>query len=160
MAVAAVVGLLLWLQARDESTIAQEPGQLEPDQGSEHRRPPAGFKYATDPPTSGPHLPSALKRGQPLTNDQLLHALEQGNVVMVYGNPADVKSLRVLRDDIAGPYDPATVAAGSAIILTSRPGTQGVTALAWRRMLRVPSAEDPRLQEFADAWLGRGAAPQ
>jgi hypothetical protein len=31
-----------------------------------------------------------------------------------------------------------------------------VIALAWRRRLRVASATDPRLREFAAAWLGLG----
>jgi hypothetical protein len=32
-----------------------------------------------------------------------------------------------------------------------------VLALAWARQLKVPDAEDPRVHQFADFWLGRGA---
>jgi hypothetical protein len=160
VSVAAVGGLLVFLQSRDDSTLDSAPGQELPDQGNEHRAPPAGFRFATDPPASGPHRAVPVKRGQPLSRDQLLHALELGNVVIFYGPGVDAGPLRALRDDVAGPFDPATVNAGAAIILSGRAGTKGVVALAWRRMLRTASAEDPRLREFADAWLGRGAATE
>ena len=44
------------------------------------------------------------------------------------------------------------------MILADRPGTDGVVALAWRRMLRARGPTDPALEAFADYWLGRGAA--
>jgi Protein of unknown function (DUF3105) len=162
VSVVAVGGLLAFLQSRDESTITDEPtvGDQLPDQGAEHRRPPAGFRFASDPPTSGPHLPEPLRRGQPLTRDQMLHALELGNVVILYGPDVDADPLRALRDEIAGPFDPVTAEVGAAIILSGREDLQGVVALAWRRLLRTPTADDPRLRDFADAWLGRGAGAQ
>ena len=163
VAIAAVVGLLLFVQSRDRSTVSDEtgagaaPGRLLPDQGAEHRRAPAGFRYATDPPTSGPHVPSPVRREGPLSRDQLLSALESGDVVLVYGDPADEGALRALQEDIAGPFDPAIAAAGQAVLLERRAGTGGVVALAWRRMLRARSATDAQVRAFAEHWLGKGA---
>jgi hypothetical protein len=165
VAVVAVVALLLFLQSRDKSTLdtgdskpQQGVGTLEPDQGSAHHKAPAGFRYASDPPTSGPHLPVKIPARGSLSTDALLHALEVGDVVLVYGSDADGSKLAALRDDVAGD-DPALVGAGQAILLDRRAGTSGVVALAWRRLLRVSSANDPRLREFAQSWLGHGAAP-
>ena len=65
--------------------------------------------------------------------------------------------LRALQTKLTGPFDPVLAANGAAVILAYRPGADGVTALAWRRVLRAPSAADPALEQFADYWLGRGA---
>lgn len=164
VALAAVVGVLLFVQSRDKSEVqtAEGPGRELPDQGNEHRRPPAGFKYATDPPASGPHLPATVKRdAAPLSDDQLLHALEMGDVALVYaGHQGQEQVLKGIQDDVSGPFDPDLAGTGQMVLLDKRPGTKGVIALAWRRMLAVPSVNDPRLREFADAWLGKGAEGQ
>lgn len=164
VAVAAVVGLLLFVQSRDRSTFSGDsaaksaPGRLLPDQGDEHRRPPAGFKFATDPPASGPHLAAPVRSEAPLSRDQLLHALETGDVVLFYSDPGDEPALRSIAEDVAGPFDPALAGAGQAVLVERRPGTQGVIALAWRRMLTVPSARDAQVHAFAEAWLGKGVS--
>jgi hypothetical protein len=44
------------------------------------------------------------------------------------------------------------------VILSRDPAVEQVTALAWRHRLRAAPADDPRLREFADFWLGRGSA--
>jgi hypothetical protein len=166
VAVAAVVGLLLFVQSRDRSTIsgdssagdgAAAPGRLLPDQGAEHRRPPADFRYATNPPASGPHLPLPVRREGAITRDQLLHALHAGNVVIIYGKAADEPRLRAVQDDVAGPFDPDLAAVGQAVILTRQPQSKDIIALAWRHELRTRSADDAKLMAFAEAFVGKGA---
>ena len=163
VAVAAVVGLLLFVQSRDRSTFGgatgdSAPGRLLPDQGHEHRAPPAGFKYATAPPASGPHRPIPIRAESPLSRAQVLHALESGDVVLFYNDRADEPKLRAIADDISGPFDPTLARAGQAVLVEHRPHTRGVIALAWRRMLTASSASDSRLHAFAEAWLGHGAS--
>jgi hypothetical protein len=159
---AAVVGLIALLNSREKATFTevQGPGQALPDQGRRHLEPgqsPAA-PYASDPPTSGPHVPVAVTRdGAPLSDDQILQALEAGNVILLYGSAQPPPALRALADDLAGPFDPELAKAGQAVILARRPGTRGVVALAWRHLLRVPSATDPALRTFTDFWLGRPA---
>jgi Protein of unknown function (DUF3105) len=134
-------------------------GQRFPDQGDVHLgpgdlRPP----YNSDPPTSGPHLVSpVVRQGAALRDDGLLTALEVGDVVIVYGTPQPPAALMRLADAVGGRFTPALAAAGQAVVLMRQPGTVGVIALAWTRMLRVASANDPALVEFAQQWLGRGA---
>ena len=166
VAVAAVVGLLLFVQSRDRSTFngdtgasgAGAPGRLLPDQGDEHRAPPASFKYATAPPASGPHRPVPIRAEAPLSRDQVLHGLESGDVVLFYNDPADEPKLRAIAEDISGPFDATLARAGQAVLVEHRPHTKGVIALAWRRMLTTASAGDSRLHAFAEAWLGHGAS--
>jgi hypothetical protein len=164
VALAGGIGLLAFFVARDDAPVrsgdARGPGQAFADQGARHLRPGGRGRgaYNSSPPTSGPHVPAAISRDEaPLTDDQLLHALELGNVVIAYGTRSPPPGLRELARDVAGPFDPALARAGQAVILARRPGTRGVVALAWRHLLRAPSAADPGVRGFAEAWLGRGA---
>jgi hypothetical protein len=136
VAVAAVIGLLLFGQSRDRSTFSDG---------------------ASRPPASGPHLPEPVRREAPLSRDQLLHVLELGDVVLFYGRAADAAALRAIADDVSGPFDPALAAAGQSVLVDRRPGTRGVVAVAWRHVLEAPSGRDPRLRTFTEALLGKGA---
>jgi hypothetical protein len=115
--------------------------------------------YNSNPPTSGPHFVQPVARdGVPLSDDQLLQALELGDIVFIYGGPAPPPGLQALASTVGAPFSPQLAAAGQAVIVSPRPRTAGIIALAWTRMLRVSNPGDPRLPEFARFWLGRGAA--
>jgi hypothetical protein len=159
-----VVVLQLVLSSRDDADVsgaaAAGPGELQRDLGSKHL--PSGqhvpLEGLTDPPTSGAHHPRLVTRdGAVLSPDEILHALELGDVILFYGGAKPPAALRALQDDVSGPFDAEVAAAGQQVILARRPGVRGVTAAAWRRLLRAPGADDPALRSFAEAWLGRGA---
>jgi Protein of unknown function (DUF3105) len=159
----AAVALSLVLSGRDDAGVngaaAAGPGELQPDLGSRHLTPDQHVPLSglTDPPTSGAHharLPT--RDGVALSPDEILHSLELGDVILFYDAPKPPAQLRALQDDVSGPFDAEVAAAGQQVILARRPGTQGVVAAAWRRLLRAPGASDPALRDFADAWIGRG----
>jgi len=126
----------------NQGNVVLRPGQLRP-------------LYDSNPPTSGPHLLKPVTRdGVRLSNDQLLTSLSRGNVVLLYGAPSAPPPLQSLARSL-GAFTPSLATAGQAVILSPRPGTHGVIALAWAHMLRVASAGDPRLRDFAAFWLGR-----
>ncbi len=113
--------------------------------------------YDSDPPTSGAHVPEpVLRDAGSINNDQLLQALEVGNVVLMYGANRPPPGLAALANGLGASFTPALAAAGQAVILARRRGTKGVVALAWTRMLHVASAADPALREFVQGFLGRG----
>ena len=158
-----LVALAIALGARDRSTLSRSagPGQAFPDHGDRHLSPgtpdPA---YAEDPPASGAHIPTPVGRdGGPLSTDQLLTALEEGNVVLVYAPTRLAPALRALARAVAGPFDPVLARAGQAVILDRRPRPTGgeVVAMAWRHAQRVATPADPKLRTFVSYWLGRGA---
>ena len=156
-----LVGLSLAVATRDPSGVETRggPGEALADQCARHSPPPAGFRYATRPPASGPHRPRLPRRDERrLSDDELLHALELGNVVLAYGASRPPAALRALRNDIAGPYDVELAAAGQAVLLVEHPAAGESTALAWARRLRTRDPADPALREFAEHWLGQGAA--
>ena len=117
-------------------------------------------RYDSDPPTSGAHRAAAVRADESeLTDDQLLSALALGDVVVMYGTHRPPAALRQLAGTVAAPFSTALAAAGQAVILARRPGTSGLLAVAWTRIVSVRSAADPRLRSFILLWLGRGAAP-
>jgi len=163
LAAVAVGASLLFFSSRDTPRLATGtgPGEAFRDLGSRALRPGErpGVRYDSDPPTSGPHVPTAVTRdATTLTDDQILTALAAGNVVLLYGGATPPAGLRALATAVAGPFDTAVARSGQAVILARRPGTRGVVALAWAHRQVTPDAADPRLRAFAESWLGRGAS--
>jgi hypothetical protein len=163
------IGLILLLSGyfagRDQAAVSggtSGPGQAFSDLGHAALSPgqprPA---YNSDPPTSGPHNPQPVTRdGATLTDDQVLEALQLGDVVIVYGTKQPPPGLTKLASTAAPPFTPALAATGDAVILARRPATSGLVALAWTHLLRVSSPSDPQLGQFVSFWLGRGAPGQ
>lgn len=135
------------------------PGIAVKDMGDAHLRPgQAPPRYDSSPPTSGPHVPASIRKdGVILSVNQVLEALELGDVVLVYGSPAPPAALKRTAKAAASPFTPALAAAGQAVILDRRPGTPGVIGLAWAHMIRVATPTAPSLRQFIQYWLGRGA---
>jgi hypothetical protein len=146
LAVAAMAAVALVVTSRDDSPVAgaiEGPGEVQPD--------------GADPPASGPHGDELVTRDRTrITDDQLVRALELGNVVILYDGARPAPALVRLQKDVAGPFDAELAAAGQAIILARRPGAGPATALAWKRILRAGDPADPALRAFAEFWLGRG----
>lgn len=114
--------------------------------------------YNSNPPTSGPHLPAAVPRdGVPLSDDQLLEALQMGDVVIFYGTSRPPAGLEQFARSVAPPFTAALAAIGETVIIAPRPGTDGLVAAAWTHLLSVRGVSDPQLREFVAYWLGRGA---
>jgi hypothetical protein len=156
-AAVALFGLVLLLSALDDAEVApaQGPGELRPDRGAAHDGPARAS--GDEPPTSGTHRPELVTRDRrTLSDDQIIHALELGNVVLLYDGPDPGAWLERVQRDVAGPFDAEVAAAGQAVILARRTGAGAATALAWRRILKTDDPRDPRLLEFAEAWLARG----
>jgi hypothetical protein len=142
-----------------DGSVVRTIGQTFPDLGHAHLRPGQPRPtYNSDPPTSGAHIPEPILLDRNVLNDdQLLEALEVGDVVLMYGAGRPPPGLVALARQEAGRFTPALAAAGQAVVLAKRPGTNGVIALAWTRLLHVPSAADPALRRFVNQYLGRGA---
>jgi hypothetical protein len=161
VAIAACAVLITILANRDSSGVggSSGPGTLEPDRGSAHVTTPYTPASPPDnPPSSGNHMPEdVVHDATALSDDELLQALELGNVVLTYASARPPAALRSLQKAVAGAFDPELAAAGQAVILDHRPGSRGVIALAWRRRLRASDPADPQLRAFAEAWLGQGA---
>jgi hypothetical protein len=160
VALAACIGLITVLTSRDSSQVSEAtgPGTLEPDHGSGLQSGPATPASPADrPPTSGKHRRADVTTDQrELTDDEILQSLALGDVIITYEEAKPPAALVALQRDInGGAFDPSLAGAGQAVILARRPSA-GTQALAWRRRLVASGPQDPKLREFADAWLGQG----
>lgn len=160
------VGLIVLLSGffagRDQPGVsggAIGPGQAFADLGHAALRPGQPHpSYDSNPPTSGAHVPEPVTRDEVrLSDDQLLSALELGDVVIVYGGSRPPAGLAQFARSAAPPFTASLAATGDAVILAPRPGTPGLVALAWAHLLRLPHVSVPDLREFVGFWLGRGA---
>ncbi len=162
------IGLIILLSGyfagRDQPGVSGSsgPGQAFSDLGHAALRPgQPGPNYNSNPPTSGAHVPEAILRdGATLNNDQLLQALQVGDVVIAYGTRQPPAGLMRFARSVAPAFTPALAATGDTVILARRPGTDGLVALAWTHLLQVRTASDPALGQFVSFWLGRGAPGQ
>jgi hypothetical protein len=150
------------LAGRDDPGVSSSTGTLGVkfrDQGHAHLAPGSLHPvYDSQPPTSGAHVPLGIAHDDTQLNvDQLLEALELGNVVIMYGSKSPPAGLRSLANAVSSPFTPALAAAGQAVVLDHQPGTTGLLGLAWTRLLKAGSVSDPNLRGFAQEWLGHGA---
>jgi hypothetical protein len=158
--IAVLSGFFAGRDAAGVSGPATQIGQQFRDLGHAHLQPgqprPA---YNSDPPTSGAHIPEPILLDRNVLNDdQLLEALEVGDVVIMYGTGKPPPALAQFARSLGGRFSPALAASGQAVVLAKRPGTEGLIALAWTRLLSVKSARAPELAQFVSEWLGRGAS--
>jgi len=128
---AAVVGLMLFLNSRDDAHLDPSAVVL------------PGEPFATPE--------QYLDAGQ-------VRLLRRGDVYLLYGDRRAPAQLEALRERLSGPPDPALEQAGQAVVLVRRAGLDGVVALGGERILRASDASDPQLEPFASQLLG-GAQP-
>ena len=143
----------------------------QPDRGSRRaaarqgRAPSAARASTSRAPGSPTRRPAAphherlvTRDRRSLTPDEILHALELGNVIVFYGAARPPAALRALQDDVSGPFDAEVAAAGQQVILARRPeparppAPRGGTCCAPRTRRTRGCASSPR------RGCGRGAA--
>jgi hypothetical protein len=137
---ATVVGAVLLLQSRDDAEV-----------GGEAAGP--GEQIADSCPSRTERIARDRRR---LSDAQLRTALSQGNVVIRYA-VRPTPELRRLQRDVAGPFDAEIAAAGQAVILDAGGEPTELEARAWGRRMTVGPGEAAQLQDFTEAWLGKGA---
>jgi len=159
---------------------SETPGTHYPSQGhpGHDKKDPsevAGFKYNSDPPTSGMHLErfsDALLNTAPLPKYLQVHLLEHGNVLMQYN--CDCPDVAGALAQIAQLYNnrllpPGQVTftadiaqsieeRGTGVIVAPYPGMKHKIALtAWTRMQTFDSIDQPAMMRFINAYLANAA---
>ena len=130
------------------------PGQFVSSMGNRHVSPAeVGLTtYNSDPPTSGPHLPSITEWGvhqEPIAKELQVHNLEDGGVVAQYNCPAASQDCKALIEKLAGvvrKYDRA--------VLAPYPGMSHKIALtAWTRIDKFNDFDEKRIVRFIEAYI-------
>jgi hypothetical protein len=127
VALAGSIGVIAFLQARDDAGIGGSGSGARVEQGP-------GTTATTETDTR----------------------LRSGNILLTYSDQRDGPALRALAEDIAGPPDMSLVDAGQAVIVEQRPDQdEPVVAHAWHRRLVARSGAEPEVREFVEFWLGQ-----
>ena len=133
---------------------AGSPGVFVASLGNRHLGPlEVGLTaYNSDPPTSGPHLPTIARWGiheNPIPKELQVHNLEDGGVAVQYNCPPTSQECRTLVEKLAqivGRYDRA--------ILAPYPGMSHKIALtAWSRIDKFNELDEKRIVRFIEAYI-------
>lgn len=127
---AAVVALMLFLNARDQAEVDPAARTL-PGQ--------------------------AFSQPEQYLDARQLRLLRLGDVFLLHGARRAPAELTALRDRLSGPPDPVIEEAGQAVIVARAPQVDGVVALGGERILRAADPADPALEQFASQLLGAAA---
>lgn len=135
---------------------AQAQGTQFPNQGQEHiNRGQTHAAYNSNPPTSGPHYLDPAPWGvheQPLPDEQLVHNLEHGGIVIHYNCPDGCTELVGQLRDLASGYR-------SKVLLAPRPdpGVKcRITLTAWTWLDCFDAFDAERINAFIRAHKDRG----
>ena len=131
------------------------PGEFVPSLGNRHVGPTVvGLTtYNSDPPTSGPHLPSIARWGihdDPILKELQVHNLEDGGVVVQYNCQKQNPECQPLAQKLA------TIAKRyNHVILAPYPGMSHRIALtAWTRIDKFNAFDEKRIARFIEAYIG------
>jgi Protein of unknown function (DUF3105) len=108
---------------------------------------PASVKFATDPPTSGPHLFTTPPRGlvtRALLPAEQVTVLETGDVLVQYRDASDAKVVQALNQT-------GVTIAPNATLRTR------IVATAWTYKLECGGVDQPSLQRFISSHKGQPA---
>ena len=136
-----------------KAILTPKPGQAVANMGNAHiTETQIGTSvYNTTPPTSGPHLGNLASWGihsQPIPNEQQIHNLEDGGVVVQYNCPDGCKDLVAQLAAIVKKYD-------EQVILAPYPGMDSRIALtAWTRIDKFDDFDAQRIERFIKAYRG------
>ena len=150
-----VAALALFLANR--STGQPTSVQRFPIQGQQHitlgqTHPP----YNSDPPTSGWHYDTPLASGfheQPAADEQTVHNLEHGHVVVYYdcSKLADCQGVKDQLQKLAERYRNWKVT-----IVPRQNADAALAVAAWGTLDKLSSYDEARINAFISAWRDRG----
>ncbi len=123
-------------------------------QGVGHLRGGQRYNYRDIYPTSGPHSSRGTSAGfydSPQRPEEIVHALEHGNIVIYYDKPGEeaIKTLREWTSLYSGPWD--------GVIAMPKPGIGlSVVLTAWTKRLTLERFDRAPAAAFIDLFRGRG----
>ena len=110
--------------------------------------------YSTTPPTSGPHtasVPAFRVYDEKLSDEEAVHGLEDGAVIINYKPELDEPTVTKLRD-IANAY--LNTDGKDHIIMTPYPGlAEPVVMTTWGRIDRLEAFDEARVRTFIEAYV-------
>jgi hypothetical protein len=155
VAVLVFVGLGYYLFQASNKPIdpSQQPGETFENQGAEHINEGSTehVTYNSNPPTSGPHWPSAAAWGiydNPEKDERYVHNLEHGGIWISYKPTVDANTVAQLKD-FAKRY--------RKVIVTPRAANDSNIALAaWTHKQNLDGYDEAAILKFIEAYYDQG----
>lgn len=149
-----LIGLVVWSIQKANQPV---PGQAVAIQGQQHitlgQSHPA---YNSDPPTSGWHYDQPAEAGfyeTPLPDEQLVHNLEHGHVVISY----DCSKLSDCETNMAELQSIVARFQRWKVVAVARENLDAAIALtAWGRLDKLETYDEDRIVNFVKYWRDRG----
>ena len=149
-----LVGVVAWSIQKAKQPVF---GEAVPIQGQQHialdqSHPP----YNSDPPTSGWHYAEPAEAGfyeSSLPDEQLVHNLEHGHVIISYdcARVADCEDVKTELRGLVGRFQ------RWKIVAVARENADAAIALtAWGRIDKLDSYDEDRVDAFVKRWRNRG----
>ncbi|MFF4849626.1 DUF3105 domain-containing protein [Streptomyces sp. NPDC001194] len=118
---------------------------------------PVDYSSGPTPPVGGPHHPTWQNADgdvyeQPLRNEHAVHSLEHGVVWVTYSPYVPQRVVEAFTKKVEG---------RSHRMMSPVPGQDAPVKLtAWGRQLSVTSADDPRVDQFFEAYVNGPQSPE
>jgi hypothetical protein len=133
-----------------------------PNFGQQHTT--ATVQYKTNPPTSGPHNPTAAHDGDYVGNgtppvEMLVHALEHGRVEIQYPAGTPLRRQRQLETLLAEPISGQQVGFDQLLFENKTGMPYAIAATAWQNLLACPTFNDhvfDALRAFRAQYINKG----
>ena len=154
--VLAVVAFFVFRQASavppEENDSPDLPGVFYPSLGNQHLQPGQTYDgYNSNPPTSGPHAPTAAPPGiyrEPIAKEVLVHSMEHGTVLVLYNCPQGCDDLRQQLEDLVREYGEDD----RLVLVAPYPDMDATIALvAWTRLDTFDQFDEGRIRRFIEA---------
>jgi hypothetical protein len=147
-------------------TVAQDVGQVVPDEGRQHVQVGTPVAYQHQPPTSGSHYsqsgvaPVAWQFIGTLQPEAWVHNLEHGGIVVLYNCPSGCDDLQKQLTTYVNNIVPAEPQYGEYKIIMSPysegMGTHKVAVLAWDRIELLDGYDQAKITQFYEAHVDKG----
>ena len=141
--------------------VAQDVGQVVPDEGRQHVQVGTPVTYQHQPPTSGPHYsqtgvaPVAWQTIGPIQPEVWVHNLEHGGIVVLYNCPSGCDDLQKPLTTYVNSIVPPEPQYGEYKIIMSPysegMGTHKVALLAWDRIEFLDGYDQAKITQFYEA---------
>lgn len=150
--VAFVGGGFVWLLL--DSRPAGPPEGVDDTEETDRNHVQGEVDYTTQPPAGGDHAAVWQNCGfydEPIANENAVHSLEHGAVWIQYADDADDPITERIRQLADQPY-----------LLASPLGDleSPVVLSAWGKQLQLDSIDDPRVDQFLEAFVGGPQTPE
>src|SRR5207245_4784102 len=146
--------------------VAQDVGQVVPDEGRQHVQAGTQVTYQHQPPTSGSHYsqtgvaPVAWQTIGTIQPEVWIHSLEHGGIVVLYNCPSGCDDLQKQLTTYVNSIVPAEPQYGEYKIIMSPYsegiGTHKVALLAWDRIEFLDGYDQARITQFYEAHVDQG----